>query len=321
MRKTQTWYGNAYDASTDYTCQTVLGLDQKKQYLSTSHTFGKWFSRFMRGAHLRMGMVRHQNEALTPPLVLGVCAVEEDAWRQSPSKVDRKMIEDTICFILITFGAGLRGEEVPLVLLEGLLIFWMDTRAGPEHYMMITLKGRFKGEVDSRWHVVPISNQTRSNIPFRFWMERIVYRRVKFEGRKRGWLFESKPDVQAKFGSYNALFCSLIAEARDKDIRLVLAAVEATDFSLWQSPRRGAVLKMTNGGVATQVIKLVNRWRKKEAAKGSEPGLPRRKVYTQVRNTLLTMLEYYRELSAWSWDLLSGGGFYFVHDSIEFDDC
>jgi hypothetical protein len=61
----------------------------------------------------------------------------------------------------------------------------METRAGPEHYMMITLKGRFKGEVDSRWHVVPISNRTRSNIPFRLWMERIVYMRVKLEGRGR----------------------------------------------------------------------------------------------------------------------------------------
>jgi len=28
---------------------TMVGLDQKKQYLSSSHTFGKWFSRFMKG--------------------------------------------------------------------------------------------------------------------------------------------------------------------------------------------------------------------------------------------------------------------------------
>jgi hypothetical protein len=120
---------------------------------------------------------------------------------------------------------------MPLVLLEGLLTFWMVTRAGPERYMMVMLKGRFKGEVDSRWHVVPISDRTRSNTPFRLWMERIVYRRVKLEGRDRGWLFESKPDVQAKFGCYDTFFRSLIAEARDKDTRLVLAVVEATDFS------------------------------------------------------------------------------------------
>jgi hypothetical protein len=230
MRRTQTWYGNAHDAGTGYTCQTVVGLDQKKQYLSTSHTFGKWFSRFMRGARMRMGMVRRQNEALTSPLVLGVCAAGEDAWRQSPSEVDRKMIEDTVCFMLIAFGAGLRGEEVPLVLLEGLLTFWMSTRAEPERYMMITLKGRFKGEVDSRWHVVPISDQSRSNIPFRLWMERLVYRRVKLEGRGKGWVFESQPDVRAKFGRYDALFRSLITKARYKNVRLVSNSCRSVRF-------------------------------------------------------------------------------------------
>ena len=81
---------------------------------------------------------------------MGVCAAGEEAWRQSLSEVECKMIEDTVCFMLIAFGAGLRGEEVPLVLLEGLLTFWMLTRAEPERYMMIMLKGRFKGEVDSR---------------------------------------------------------------------------------------------------------------------------------------------------------------------------
>ena len=241
-------------------------------------------------------MVRHQNEALTSLLVLGVCAVGEEGWRQSLSEAERKMIEDTVCFMLIAFGAGLRGEEIPLVSLEGLLAFWMSTRAEPERYMMITLKGRFKGEVDSRWHVVPISDQSRSNIPFKLWMEQIVYRRVKLEGREKGWLFESQPDTRAKFGYYNPLFRSLIGKARDKNNMSVLGVVEGMDFSLWRSPRRGAVFKTTNHGVDSKVIELINCWRKKEAAKGSEPGLPTRQVYMQVWNTLPVMLEFSRAL-------------------------
>jgi hypothetical protein len=88
----------------------------------------------------------------------------------------------------------------------------------------------------------------------------------------------------------------LIAKARDKNPRLVPAVVEGTDFSLWRSPRRGAVLETMNHGVDTKVIGLVNHWRKNEAAKGSEPGLPMRQVYTQVWNTLPTMLEFSRAL-------------------------
>ncbi len=60
-------------------------------------------------------------------------------------------MEDAVCFMLIGFGAGVRGEEVPLVSLEGLLNFWMETQTGSTNgrYMIMTLSGHFKGEVDS----------------------------------------------------------------------------------------------------------------------------------------------------------------------------
>ena len=91
--------------------------------------------------------------------------------------------------MLLGFGSGLRGEEVPLVSLEGLLTFWSETREEEEKIMMITLKGRFKGEGDERWHMVPICNKTQFGIPFRLWMEWIMYRRVTIQGRTLGWLF------------------------------------------------------------------------------------------------------------------------------------
>jgi hypothetical protein len=196
IRKTQTWYANAYDAGENFSCETVVGLDQKKHYVSTGHTFGKWFSRFMRGARLRMGMVRRQNKALTSKLVMGICAEAEKLC------IKRLEMEDAVCFMLIAFGAGLRGEEVPLVSLEGLLQFWQETREGPadERYMMVTLSGRFKGEVDSRWHLVPISDKTHSNIPFWLWMERIMHRRVNNQHRTKGWLFQTSTEARSKFG-------------------------------------------------------------------------------------------------------------------------
>lgn len=296
MRKTQTWYGNAFDAGREYACDTVVGLDQKKQYLSHSHTFGKWFSRFMRGARLRMGMIRRQNEALTSAMVLAMCRRAEADWRTAQSAGRRIEVEDTVCFMLLGFGSGLRGEEVPLVSLEGLLTFWKETREEEDKYMMITLRGRFKGEVDERWHIVPICDETRSGIPFRLWMERIMYRRVALQGKTTGWLFEEKTGKRAKFGKYQDYFRSLIERVREEDPKLLPSAIETTDFSLWRSLRRGAVLETTNHGVDVQVIELINRWRKKEAARGSEAGLPMRQVYTQVRSTLPTMKEFSRAL-------------------------
>ncbi len=80
IRKTQAWYANAHDAGENFSCETVVGLDQKKQYVSTAHTFGKWFARFMRGSRLRMGMVWRQNEVLSSKLVNGICGKVEDIW-------------------------------------------------------------------------------------------------------------------------------------------------------------------------------------------------------------------------------------------------
>jgi hypothetical protein len=65
-------------------------------------------------------------------------------------------LEELACYVLIGFGVGLRGEEVPLVSLEGLLYFWEETGAEAQPYTMITLFGRFKAETGYRWHCLPL---------------------------------------------------------------------------------------------------------------------------------------------------------------------
>jgi hypothetical protein len=124
--------------------------------------------------------------------------------------------------------------------------------------MMITLKGRFKGEVDERWHIVPICNETQSGIPFRLWMERILNRCIALQGRTLGSLFEEKPGKKAKFEMYQDNFRTLIERVREEDQKLVPSAVETSDFSLWQSLQRGAVLETTTHKVDVQVIELIN---------------------------------------------------------------
>ena len=56
---------------------------------------------------------------------------------------------------------------MPLISLDGLLTFWDKSRLDKDSHIMLTLQGRFKGELDKRWHLVPISNATRSGLPFR----------------------------------------------------------------------------------------------------------------------------------------------------------
>ena len=150
--------------------------------------------------------------------------------------------------------------------------------------------------MDSHWHLVPISDRTHSNIPFWLWMERIMHRRVNYQHRTKGWLFQTSTGARAKFGRYDATFRTLVTLARGTNSRLIPGAIEPEDFSLWRSPRRSAVLETTRRGVDSKVMELVNRWRSKEGAKGSVPNLPMRQVYTEVRSTLPTMLKYSRAL-------------------------
>ncbi len=41
MRKTRTWVTNVHDAGRDYSCKAVVGLARAKQFVTSSHTFGK----------------------------------------------------------------------------------------------------------------------------------------------------------------------------------------------------------------------------------------------------------------------------------------
>jgi hypothetical protein len=60
--------------------------------------------------------------------------------------------------------------------------------------------------------------------------------------------------------------------------------------------------------VPEKVIKLINPWRKKETAKGSEAGLAMRQVYTQVRSTLPTMLKFQGTLMGRDLPIIFRGG-------------
>ena len=53
-------------------------------------------------------------------------------------------------FVLMGFGTGLRGEEVPLVSLEGMECFWDKARKTTDPYIMQTLHGCFKAETGFR---------------------------------------------------------------------------------------------------------------------------------------------------------------------------
>jgi len=126
---------------------------------------------------------------------------------------------------------------VPLMSMEGLLSFWMESREAEDYHIMLALKGHFKGEVDERWHLVPVSDFTHSGLPFRLWMESALHRWVNLQNRTTGWVLQNRRGVRSKFGIYDHVFRDLVDRARELHCKLLPEVVETGDFSLWRSPR------------------------------------------------------------------------------------
>jgi hypothetical protein len=135
---------------------------------------------------------RITQEDLILALAMTICAEAESRWHSPVGDNAREELEDMVIFMLAALGAGLQGEEVPLILLDRLLTFWDKSRLDADSQVMLTLQGRFKGEVDEQWHLVPISDATRLGLPFRKWMEWVLHCRVNLQGRETGWLFQDQ---------------------------------------------------------------------------------------------------------------------------------
>mmetsp|Transcript_35888 Transcript_35888/g.85574 ORF Transcript_35888/g.85574 Transcript_35888/m.85574 type:complete len:423 (+) Transcript_35888:1865-3133(+) len=297
VRKSATWIGNMYEAGAAYTgAPTTDAPPTAEPFESASPTRRKWFARFLRGVKLRMGQVRYQNEPLTSEMVLALDQLITAEWLRTTDERERERLEELMCYVLIGFGASLRGEEVPLVSLRGMLYFWKETARAGEPHIMITLYGRFKGETGFRWHCLPISDLSASQIPFRKWIASLLHRRSVVQGRQEGWLFVKKDGkTRAQIRDYDGDFAHYMEVLRENRPELFSVGTLMEHFSLRRSMRRGAVL-MTTGKVASTIVNMINRWRTKEGAKGSAPGLSMEQTYTNMRDVIHLMIQYSKAL-------------------------
>jgi hypothetical protein len=233
-----------------------------------------------------MGEIRRQNEALSSRMIHAILHEVDQDWSATTHNDLRMTLEEFAAFLLIGFGTALRGEEIPLVSLKGMLDTWVEsTSSQPTPHIMITLHGRFKGETGLRWHCLPLSVQTASGLPNKKWIGRLLRRIYTVEGRSTGWLFAKEDGTRKSFSEFDPLLLEYLNRARELDESIMSALADISDFSFWRSPRSGATTEATNRGVPGPIIELMGRWRKKENARGSEPGLPMRQVYTRVRDS------------------------------------
>ena len=105
-------------------------------------------------------------------------------------------------------------------------------------------------------------------------------------------MFSRSNGKKASMGDFDPMFRDYLERAMRKFPTLFYKSVALQDYSLRRSLRRGATTEAENNNVDTVTIELVNRWRKKEAAKGAEAGLTMRQVYTQVSRAVKAALRF-----------------------------
>ena len=186
-RRTRSWWNNAYKAGAGYLSDSIFTSGDRKVVETTSPLSGDWYTRFIRGLRLRQGEIRKQDLPFTSKIILALDKVCEIKWRWASGEEEKQDVEDLMSFVLMEFCGDLRGEEVTLLSLAGLLQFWEDSLNASPKFIMLTLHGRFKGETGLRWHCIPIPVETKSSLPNMKWIARALHRRVNLQQRNKGW--------------------------------------------------------------------------------------------------------------------------------------
>ena len=99
-----------------------------------------------------------------------------------------------------------------------------------------------------------------------------------FEGAVKGFLDRYKNGRKSSIGYYDPMFRNLLERVKKMHPELFATGGFIGDFRLRRSPLRGATTEAENKNVENAAIEIINRWRKREAARGKEVGLSIRQV-------------------------------------------
>ena len=199
-------------------------------------------------------------------------------------------------YIVATFGYSLRGNEG----------FWVDAdrlckhigvgkHDGRQPHVLIPLLGRFKSEMGERMHVIPLVNFTRSGIPIRTWVERLVAV-LRREGKSACPAFCDEEGFQL-YASALEVVIHPILKKMQKDPLHKDVIPKSLDVTLWyllaRSCRRGAENEALDRNLDGETINLVHRWSQYEKSRGKQPkGFDMMQHYASGENTRYRQLNF-----------------------------
>ncbi len=298
VRKLRSAAANVYSATSQAaSLGYCLKSGNRLLHLEEGPTQRQLIERIVMGMENRMPKDSSRNLPFTSRIILYILdELERELFEPTTLADRRRLIVMSASYLVISFGYSLRGNEG----------FWVDAerlcshiRVGKyddrEPHVLIPLLGRFKGEGGERMHVFPLVNVTRSGIPIRNWVERLVTL-LKDEGKRNCPAFCDDEGYLLYASNLEAIIHPILRKMQ-RDPLHVNVIPRSLDVTLWylldRSCRRGAASEALNNDVDEATINLVNRWRKFEKARGKQPkGFDMMQHYVQDQRIRYRQLKF-----------------------------
>jgi hypothetical protein len=146
VRKFRAAASNIYHSSVDGQRAMVMAKDTRKLQVTKCPTYSDYFESFHHGMHKWMGDIIIPDQALLHDILKEVMLILEEEWGRVQ---ERKKLDSALegMFYILGFTLVLRGEEMPLMELQGIIKHWDQGQQHSKPHVVITLSGRFKSEL------------------------------------------------------------------------------------------------------------------------------------------------------------------------------
>jgi hypothetical protein len=186
---------------------------------------------------------------------------------------------------VVAFSCALRGEEVPLTDLAGILKHWDKSIIYEIPHITIA----FSGECNNLLPIVFISNLDINNA---LWVGRLldVY---KGYGIVSGPMFRNSQGTRIKANEIEPVFFDQLEQVQNTHPDLIPSLDDVVeDYGIYISFHQGSTSKATNQGLPPEKIDANNCWRKFQRVGASRPTMAIRDHYSVICLTLKQSLRY-----------------------------
>ena len=311
IRKQRSAFSNLFMSSTEiHGAATMINAGSMSNGILTScPTNSQWFLRWTLGCETRMGYILKQNKAIS----LDLLKVLINTFKEDIKSNEDLKSEDTwrnvlgLSYAVISFFASLRGNEGLKVNFRSLVKHW--DRGNPSEknhnlhkdlpHVIVPLTGRFKGEQGERSHLLALANKSNSGIGIRATLKLLLNIR-NLHNINSVWLFTDLKGNKTTFDEMNDIILDKLEQIKHTHKltdSLKLNEVNIREeFSINRSFRRGSSTTAQVLQIPTDIIELMNRWKKRERSKGRKPKLSMIETYADIELLIPKLIQYSAQL-------------------------